>query len=86
MDVGNLTTGPLVPNWALTSLVVIPICCVFGNCLVVGAVGRTRALQTPTNYLLVSLAAADLLVGTLVMPFGIYLAVSHPLCEREMKS
>ncbi|KAF6118356.1 dopamine receptor D3 [Phyllostomus discolor] len=46
---------------------------VFGNGLVCVAVLRERALQTTTNYLVVSLAVADLLVATLVMPWVVYL-------------
>ncbi|KAF0877232.1 DRD3 protein, partial [Crocuta crocuta] len=49
---------------------------VFGNGLVCVAVLRERALQTTTNYLVVSLAVADLLVATLVMPWVVYLEVS----------
>lgn len=51
---------------------------VFGNGLVCVAVLRERALQTTTNYLVVSLAVADLLVATLVMPWVVYLEVSKP--------
>lgn len=50
---------------------------VFGNGLVCVAVLRERALQTTTNYLVVSLAVADLLVATLVMPWVVYLEVSE---------
>lgn len=50
---------------------------IFGNCLVCAAVLRERALQTTTNYLVVSLAVADLLVATLVMPWVVYLEVSR---------
>ncbi|KAL0600436.1 D dopamine receptor [Plecturocebus cupreus] len=46
---------------------------VFGNGLVCMAVLKERALQTTTNYLVVSLAVADLLVATLVMPWVVYL-------------
>uniref|UniRef100_A0A8C6QQ25 D(3) dopamine receptor n=1 Tax=Nannospalax galili TaxID=1026970 RepID=A0A8C6QQ25_NANGA len=49
---------------------------VFGNGLVCAAVMRERALQTTTNYLVVSLAVADLLVATLVMPWVVYLEVT----------
>ncbi|XP_040836755.1 D(3) dopamine receptor isoform X1 [Ochotona curzoniae] len=49
---------------------------IFGNCLVCAAVLRERALQTTTNYLVVSLAVADLLVATLVMPWVVYLEVT----------
>ena len=40
------------------------------------AVLRERALQTVTNYFIVSLAIADLLVAVVVMPFGVYILVS----------
>ncbi|KAI1707544.1 7 transmembrane receptor (rhodopsin family) domain-containing protein [Ditylenchus destructor] len=63
-------------EWYMLALVLMPLACIVGNSLVVAAVWTTRALQTPTNYLLVSLACADLLVGTAVMPFNIYMAVN----------
>ncbi|NXQ97336.1 DRD3 protein, partial [Sagittarius serpentarius] len=49
---------------------------IFGNVLVCLAVLRERTLQTTTNYLVVSLAVADLLVATLVMPWVVYLEVT----------
>uniref|UniRef100_A0A4W3HHA3 Dopamine receptor D2b n=1 Tax=Callorhinchus milii TaxID=7868 RepID=A0A4W3HHA3_CALMI len=48
---------------------------IFGNVLVCMAVSREKALQTTTNYLIVSLAVADLLVATLVMPWVVYMEV-----------
>lgn len=44
---------------------------VFGNVLVVIAVSTSRALRAPQNLFLVSLASADILVATLVMPFSL---------------
>ncbi|XP_017295119.1 alpha-2 adrenergic receptor-like [Kryptolebias marmoratus] len=44
---------------------------VVGNILVVIAVLTSRALKAPQNLFLVSLASADILVATLVMPFSL---------------
>lgn len=44
---------------------------VFGNVMVVIAVTLSRALKAPHNLFLVSLACADILVATLVMPFSL---------------
>ncbi|XP_004925965.1 dopamine D2-like receptor [Bombyx mori] len=57
--------------WAL-SLLVFPVLTLFGNVLVILSVARERSLQTATNYFIVSLAVADLLVAVVVMPFGVY--------------
>lgn len=62
----------------LYSLLILAI--VFGNVLVCLAVLRERSLQTTTNYLVVSLAVADLLVASLVMPWAVYLEVRGSLC------
>ncbi|XP_062394042.1 dopamine receptor D2 like [Sardina pilchardus] len=71
---------PLAPasppyNFYAVLLVLLIFCVVFGNVLVCVAVSRERALQTTTNYLIVSLAVSDLLLSTLVMPWGVYLEV-----------
>ncbi|XP_063818697.1 alpha-2A adrenergic receptor [Pseudophryne corroboree] len=57
---------------ALISLVgILMLFTVFGNVLVVIAVFTSRALKAPQNLFLVSLASADILVATLVMPFSL---------------
>ena len=48
---------------------------VSGNVLVIMSVVRERTLQNMTNFFIVSLASADLLVAGLVMPFTIYAMV-----------
>lgn len=64
--------------WALL-LVLFPILTLFGNVLVILSVYRERTLQSATNYFIVSLALADLLVAVVVMPFAVYVLVSFLL-------
>lgn len=79
--IGNCSAGfwpqqPVHYNyWALV-LVLFPIFTLFGNVLVILSVYRERTLQTVTNYFIVSLALADLLVAVVVMPFAVYVLVS----------
>ncbi|XP_064096153.1 alpha-1D adrenergic receptor-like isoform X2 [Macrobrachium nipponense] len=61
--------------WTLL-LLLFPVFTVFGNILVLMSVYKERSLQTVTNYFIVSLAVADLLVASLVMPFAVYYLVS----------
>ncbi|XP_066225735.1 D(4) dopamine receptor [Saccopteryx leptura] len=62
-----------------------------GNSLVCVSVAAERSLQTPTNYFIVSLAAADLLLALLVLPLFVYSEVqggvwllSTGLCDTLM--
>ncbi|NWR30445.1 DRD3 protein, partial [Tachuris rubrigastra] len=75
----NNTIEPDLPHshayYALCYCILI-LAIIFGNVLVCLAVLRERTLQTTTNYLVVSLAVADLLVATLVMPWMVYLEVT----------
>lgn len=45
-------------------------CSVAGNVFVIAAILLERNLQNVANYLIVSLAVADLMVACLVMPLG----------------
>lgn len=67
-------------NYYAMLLTLLIFIIVFGNVLVCMAVSREKALQTTTNYLIVSLAVADLLVATLVMPWVVYLEVGLGPC------
>lgn len=67
-------------NYYAMLLTLLIFIIVFGNVLVCMAVSREKALQTTTNYLIVSLAVADLLVATLVMPWVVYLEVGLDTC------
>jgi len=57
--------------------VVIPALTLFGNSLVVLSVWREVSLRTATNYFIVSLAVADIMVAVLVMPLAVYVEVFH---------
>ncbi len=68
----NVVPYGLQSSLPLTVLVGLMILLtVFGNVLVVIAVFTSRALRAPQNLFLVSLASADILVATLVMPFSL---------------
>lgn len=61
--------------WAF-ALLIFPLMAIFGNVLVILGVIREKNLQSVTNYFIISLAFADLLVAVAVMPFGVYALVS----------
>jgi hypothetical protein len=62
--------------WAVI-LLVLCVFVVFGNVLVILSVARERLLQNMTNFFIVSLAVADLLVAGFVMPFSVYVLVRN---------
>lgn len=74
---GNETLPGRHPYTALTSVPltilvgILILLTVFGNVMVVIAVITRRALRAPQNLFLVSLACADILVATSVMPFSL---------------
>lgn len=68
-DMDSYSLQIALPLTVLVGIMILLI--VFGNVLVVIAVFTSRALRAPQNLFLVSLASADILVATLVMPFSL---------------
>lgn len=66
-DVGWTDVRSLV---SLSILAVINVLVIVGNCLVIAAVFWSHKLRSVTNFFIVSLAVADLLVGIAVLPFS----------------
>lgn len=65
----------LVPALVGTVLTVVVLCTVVGNVMVLLAVFVNSHLRSTTNYFIVNLAIADLLLGTTVLPFSASLEV-----------
>lgn len=59
------------PRWAALLILLVIIPTIGGNILVILAVSLEKKLQYATNYFLMSLAVADLLVGLFVMPIAL---------------
>lgn len=68
---------------ALLSIVIVIV--ILGNTLVILAVVTTRRLRTVTNCFVMSLAIADWLVGTFVMPPAVAYSLMGRFCLSALK-
>lgn len=59
---------PSQKNWPALLTMIVIVLTIAGNILVIMAVSLEKKLQNATNYFLMSLAIADMLLGFLVMP------------------
>jgi hypothetical protein len=67
---------PVDKNYWAIILVLLCVIVVIGNVLVIVSVVKEKVLQNVTNFFIVSLAVADLLVAGIIMPFSVYVLVS----------
>ncbi len=67
----NFSYSPEATAAFATAVTLIMLFTIFGNILVIIAVLTCRSLRGPQNLFLVSLAAADILVATLNIPFSL---------------
>lgn len=74
VDPATGSSGSSLNYWAII-LLLLCVVVVFGNVLVILSVVREKTLQNMTNFFIVSLAVADLLVAGFVMPFSVYVLV-----------
>ena len=58
--------------------VIVAVCAVLGNALVIIVFSKDRKLRRRTNYYIISLATADLLVGLFAIPFAILASIGLP--------
>lgn len=75
--------GHNVPALVLGVLLIVVIGC--GNLLVCLSVLTERALKTTTNYFIVSLAVADLMLAVLVLPLFVYSEVRRNPQNRALR-
>lgn len=75
-DVTTVASLSPEPKYWKLGLAIVPLFTLFGNLLICLSVYREKQLQTVTNYFIVSLAVADLMVASLVMPLAVYFEVS----------
>ncbi|XP_043858679.1 5-hydroxytryptamine receptor 2B [Dromiciops gliroides] len=73
------TPGEKKLRWAALLIFMVIIPTIGGNILVILAVSLEKKLQYATNYFLMSLAVADLLVGLFVMPIALLTIMFEPV-------
>lgn len=71
VELVRIKFSDIVVALSVIMLIVINVMVIAGNILVILAVFVSSKLRTSTNYFIVSLAVADLLVGVTVLPYSL---------------
>lgn len=75
-----LPGAPTFPIWLKIGLVIVALLTIFGNGIVVYFIITRHRLHTKTNFMVISLAISDLLVGMCIIPS--FLACMHVKCDN----
>ncbi|XP_061780427.1 trace amine-associated receptor 1-like [Nerophis lumbriciformis] len=80
-----LTSEPSIVCVSLyTFLALLSVVTIFGNLLVIITIFYFKQLHNPTNYLILSLAVADVLVGILVFPLSMAFSLSSCIYHEDL--
>ena len=71
---------PSFPLWIKVGLVIVGVLTIFGNGIVVYLIASRHRLRTKTNFMVISLAVSDLLVGACIIPS--FLACMYVTCDN----
>ena len=73
-------SSPTFPIWFRVGLVIVGVLTLFGNGLVVYLIITRRRLHNNTNFMVISLAVSDLVVGSCIIPS--FLACMYVECDN----